>query len=143
VRSARPLQFEAKGVEQPVTLYDVEGIGGAYKLFLPAAEEALALLREEIPLRCTVLEGKNLSGMVFTGSIVKLSVKGAEICCDHPITPLSHLRMQLIGHNGEVTPGDLYGKVVGTRTGHRPGYSVHFTAIPPQLMMFLQRLLPA
>ena len=143
LQSGGPLQFEAKGVELPITLFDVEGIGGAYKLFLPAREDALALLQKEIPLRCTVLEGKNLSGMVFTGSIVKLSVKGAEICCDHPITQLSNLRMQLIGHNGEVIPGDLYGKVVGTPTGHRPGYSVHFTAIPPQLMVLLQRLLPA
>jgi adenylate cyclase len=141
VRSVGPLQFEAKGVEQPITLYEVQGIGGAYKLFLPAREDALVLLRKEIPLRYTVLEGKRLSEKVFTGSIVKLSVKGAEVCCAHPVSLLSNLKMQLIGRNGEAIPGDLYGKVVGNAAEHRPGFSVHFTAIPPQLMVLLQQLL--
>jgi adenylate cyclase len=141
VRSVGPLQFEAKGVEQPITLYEVQGIGGAYKLFLPAREDALVLLRKEIPLRYTVLEGKRLSEKVFTGSIVKLSVKGAEVCCAHPVSLLSNLKMQLIGRNGEAIPGDLYGKVVGNPAEHRPGFSVHFTAIPPQLMLLLQQLL--
>jgi adenylate cyclase len=141
LQSAGPLQFETKGVEQPITLYDVQGIGGAYKLFLPAREDTLVLLQEEIPLRYTVLDGKRLSGMVCTGNIVKLSMKGAEVCCDHPVTPFSNLKMQLMGRNGEAIPGDLYGKVVGNPTGRRPGFSVHFTALPPQLMAFLQQLL--
>jgi adenylate cyclase len=141
VRSAAPLHVEAKGVERPLTLYDVQGIGGAYKLFLPAREDALVLLQEEIPLRYTVLDGKRLSGMVCTGNIVKLSMKAAEIRSDHPVAPLSNLKMQLMGRNGEAIPGDLYGKVVRNPTGHCPGFSVHFTAISPQLMAFLQQLL--
>jgi adenylate cyclase len=141
VRSAGPLQFEAKGVEQPIILYDVQGIGGAYNLFLPAREDALVLLREAIPLRFTVLDGARLSGIVCTGSMVKLSMKGAEVYCDHPVTPFSTLRMQLIGRHEEAIPGDLYGKVVGHPTGHGPGFAVHFTAIPPQLMVLLQQRL--
>jgi adenylate cyclase len=141
VRSAGPLQVEAKGVEQPITLYDVQGIGGPYNLFLPAREGALVLLREAIPLRYTVLEGTRLSGIVGSGRMVKLSMKGAEVCCDDPVTPFSHLKMQLIGRNGEAIPGDLYGKVVGHPTGRCPGFSVHFTAIPPQLMVLLQQRL--
>ena len=141
VRSAGPLQVEAKGVERPLTLYDVQGIDGPYNLVLPAREDALVLLREAIALRITVLDGTRLSGRVCTGSLVKLSMKGAEVCCEHPITPFSHLKLQLIGRNGEMIPGDLYGKVVGPPTGHRPGYSVHFTAIPPQHMAFVQQLL--
>jgi adenylate cyclase len=141
LQSAGPLQFEAKGVERPITLYDVQGIDGPYHLFLPTSEGSLVLLREAIPLRYTVLDGTRLSGIVYTGSIVRLSMKSAEVCCDHPVTPFSHLKMQLITHNGEAMPGDLYGKVVGNPTGHCPGFSVHFTAIPPQLMVLLQQRL--
>jgi adenylate cyclase len=136
-----PLQFEAKGVELPITLYDVQGIGGPYHLFLPVREDALVLLREAIPLRYTVLDGTRLSGIVCTGSIVRLSMKGAEVCCAHSGTPFSHLKMQLIGRNGEAMPGDFYGKVVGNPTEHCPGFTVHFTAIPPQLMVLLQQRL--
>ena len=143
LRGIGPLHFEVKGVELPITLYDVHGIGGPYNLFLPVREDALVLLREAIPLRYTVLDGARLSGSVCTGSLVKLSMDGAEVCCDHPVTPSSYLKMQLIGPNGEAIPGDLYGKVVGNSTGSSAGFSVHFTAIPPQLMVVLQRLLHA
>jgi adenylate cyclase len=139
VRSAGPLQVEAKGVEQPLTLYDVQGISGAYRLFLPVRDDTLVSLREGILLRYTVLEGQQLSGMVGTGSIVKLSMRGAEVHSDQPIAPLSHLKLQLIGRHGGAIPGDLYGKVVGNPTEPRRGFSVHFTAIPPQLMVLLQQ----
>jgi adenylate cyclase len=141
VRSVGPLQFEAKGVERPITLYDVRGIDGPYNLVLPAREDALVLLREAIPLRFTVLEGTHLSGMVCAGSMVKLSMQGAEVHCDHPVTPFTNLRMQLIDRNGEALPGDLYGKVVGYPADRATGFTVHFTAIPPQLMTFLQQRL--
>jgi adenylate cyclase len=141
VRSAGPLQVEAKGVEQPLTLYDVQGISGAYRLFLPARDDTLVALREGILLRYTVLEGQQLSGMVGTGSMVKLSMQGAEVHSDQSIAPLSHLKLQLIGCHGEALPGDLYGKVVGSPTEPRCGFSVHFTAIPPQLMVLLRQRL--
>jgi hypothetical protein len=92
-------------------------------------------------LRYTVLDGTRLSDTVCTGSVVKLSIKSAEVCCDHPVTPFSHLKMQLIGRNGETMPGDLYGKVVGNLMGHGPGFAVQFTAIPPHLMVLLQQRL--
>jgi len=141
VRSAGPLHVEVKGVAQPITLYDVQGVDGIYNLCLPTSEDALVRLREEIPCRYTVLEGKQLSGMVFLGSVVRLSVTGAEVRSDQAVAPLSDIRMQLIGRHGQEIPGDLYGKVVGYPTGHDRGFAVHFTSIPPQLMVFLQQLL--
>jgi hypothetical protein len=128
-------------VEQPITLYDVRGVDGIDPLVLPAREDTLVPLREEILLRYVVLEGQHLSGVVGTGSIVKLSRQGAEVHSDQPIAPPNHLKLQLIGRHGEAIPGDLYGKVVGNLTGHCPGFAVHFTAIPPHLMVFLQQVL--
>jgi adenylate cyclase len=142
VRSVGPLHVEVKGMTQPVTLYDVQGIGGKYNLLLPARDdtaEALVRLREEISLRCTVLAGKHPSGVVFTGSVVRLSAKGAEVRSDQSVAPLSDLKLQFIGRNGQEIPGDLYGKVVGYPTDRDTGFAVHFTSIPPQLMMFLQQ----
>ncbi len=57
----------------------------------------------------------------------------------HAVQP--YLKMQLIGRNGEAMPGDFYGKVVGNPTEPCPGFTVHFTAIPPQLMVLLQQRL--
>jgi adenylate cyclase len=143
VRSAAPLYVEAKGVERPLTLYEVQAIGGAYNLALPGRkdlQQALVRLPQEIPLRYSVLAGKHASGLVFTGSIVKLSEKAAEIRSDHPVAPLSDLKMQLIERDDREIPGDLYGKVMGDSTECGTGFIVHFTSIPPQLVLFLQHL---
>jgi adenylate cyclase len=144
VRSVGPLHVEVKGMTQPITLYEVQGIGGQYNLLLRArddAADALVRLREEIALRCTVLAGKHPSGLVFTGSVVRLSATGAEVRSEQPLAPLSDLKLQFVGRNGQEIPGDLYGKVVGYPTDRDSGFAVRFTSIPPQLTMFLQQLL--
>jgi adenylate cyclase len=144
VQSAGPLHVEVKGVEQPITLYEVQAISGRYNLALPARQDvaaALVQLREEVPLRYTVLEGKHPSDMRFSGRVVKLSLQGAEVHSDQPIALLTDLKLQFIGRNGQEIPGDLYSKVVGYPAGHGPGFAIHFTAIPPELLPFLQRLL--
>jgi hypothetical protein len=77
---------------------------------------------------------------VFEGSFVKLSVKGGEICADDPGLPLSNLRIQLTGLNGEEIPGSLYAKVLGKPTDRRASFSVRFTSIPPAIAAFFRGL---
>jgi adenylate cyclase len=67
VRVKAQMRVEAKGIEMPLTLYQVRGISGEYNLFLPEREDVLLPLHQEIPLRCTVLEGKHLGGTMFKG----------------------------------------------------------------------------
>ncbi len=138
LRIAEQIQIEAKGVDQPTTVHDVRGIGGAYNLFLPDREEALVPLRETIPLRYTVLEGKHLGGAASTGRFVKLSAKGAEVYADHPMALWSDIKIQLTGSNGEPLPGDLYAKVQRNVVENHPGFYVHFTSISPEIATFLQ-----
>jgi adenylate cyclase len=135
------MQVEAKGIDKPLTLYEVQGIGGGYDLSLPEREDALVALPHEIPLRYTVLEGKHLGGAVFMGSFVKLSAKGGEVRCEHPIAPLSEIKIRLTAINGEEIPGDLYGKVVGKPTDCGTSFAVHFTSIPLEVATFLHSLL--
>jgi adenylate cyclase len=134
------IAVEAKGIEQPVTLYDVRGIGGAYNLFLPERTEVFLPLHEEIPLRYTVLEGKHVAGSVFRGAFVQLSAKGGEVRSQHPVSPLSDLKMRFIGDTGEEVAGDVYGKVVGKPTDGRASFAVRFTSIPPEVATFLHTL---
>ncbi len=134
------IAVEAKGIEQPVTLYDVRGIGGEYNLFLPEREAMFLPLHTEIPLWYTVLEGKHVGGTVCTGAFVQLSVKGGEVRSEHPVSPLSDIKIRLIGATGEEIAGDLYGKIVGTPTDRRASFAVRFTSIPPEVATFLHGL---
>jgi adenylate cyclase len=131
VRVKAQMRVEAKGIEMPLTLYQVRGIGGEYNLFLPEREDVLLPLHQEIPLRYTVLEGKHLGGTMFRGTFVKLSGKGGEVRCEHPVAPLSEIKMRLMGTNGEEIPGDLYGKVVGKPTDSGIAARLFLSASPP------------
>ena len=141
LRMAEQIEIEAKGIDQPTTVHDVRGIGGAYNLFLPDREEGLVPLRETIPLRYTVLEGKHLGEAAFTGRLVKLSAKGAEVYADHPMALRSDIKIQLTGGNGEPLPGDLYAKVQRHVAENHPGFYVHFTSISPEIAASLQGML--
>jgi adenylate cyclase len=140
VRVNAQTQVEAKGIEKPLTLYEVQGISGEYNLFLPEREDTLSPLHPEIPLRYTVLEGKHLDGIIFKGSFVQLSGKGGEVRSEHPGTLWSDIKMQLMGTDGGAIPGDLYGKVVGKPTDPRASFAVRFTSIPPEVAAFLHSL---
>jgi len=140
VAVAAQIAVEAKGIEQPITLYDVRGIGGEYNLFLPEREEMFLPLHDEIPLQYTVLEGKHIGHTIFAGTFVQLSVKGGEVRSEHPVFPLSDIKIRLIGATGEEIAGDLYGKIVGTPTDRRASFAVRFTSIPPEVATFLHGL---
>jgi adenylate cyclase len=134
------IAVEAKGIEQPITLYEVHGIGGAYKLCLPEREETFLPLQAELPLCFTVLEGKHLGGTRLTGAFVRLSGKGGEVRSEHPVPLLSDIKMRLIGATGAEIAGDLYGKIVGKPTDTRASFAVRFTSIPPEVATFLHSL---
>ena len=54
-------QVTPKGVKQPITIYEVGGIGGEYNLFLPKEkEEELFPLAENIQLKYTIMDDKDV-----------------------------------------------------------------------------------
>jgi adenylate cyclase len=138
---ARQMQIEAKGVDRPITLYDVQGIGGAYNLFLPESAETLVPLQEALAFQYTVMEGKHLSGAVCTGRLVKLSDRGGEVHTDTAMVPWSNIKIQLTDWSGTIIPGDLYAKVMGPPPAGVAGFAVRFTSVPPAVRTFLQNLL--
>jgi class 3 adenylate cyclase len=137
---ATQIAVEAKGIEQPLTLYDVRGIAGAYNLLLPEREERLLPLQDGIPLQYTVLEGKHIGRTVYPGTFVQLSMKGGEVRSDHPIPPLSDIKIRLQAPTGDEVAGDLYAKIVGQPTDRRASFAVRFTSIAPEVATFLHSL---
>jgi class 3 adenylate cyclase len=140
VRLSKQMEVEAKGLTEPITLYELHGIGGAYDLFLPEHQETLLPLRQALPLQYTVLEGEHVGRAVYQGSFVTLSARGGEVRSDAAVAPWSNIRVQLLSRVGEGSPGELYAKVLR----HLPegaGFYVHFTSIPLEVAAFFQRLL--
>jgi len=138
---AEQMQVTAKGIEAPITLYDVRGVGGTYNLALSSTEEPLWPLPVAVPLWYTVVEDKRPGSMALAGHLVKVAHKGGEIRSQHAIAPLSDIKIQLTDGHGRPVPGSLYGKVLSYAPQPRGGFPVRFTAIAPEAAPFLQRLI--
>jgi PAS domain S-box-containing protein len=141
LRLGRQMEVTAKGIEHPITLFEVLGIGGRHKLSLLQTAEALVPLAEEIPLRYAIVEGTHLSDRMFKGSVTKLAPHHAEVRLENPVPMLSNLKMRLIGGEDQEIPGALYCKVVGAVSGESKGFSVHFTSMSLEIERILRGLL--
>ena len=141
LRAGKQMEVKAKGIEQPVTLSEVLGIGGPHRLFLPETTEALAPLIEKIPFRYEIVEASHLGGEVYKGTLTKLSLKAAEARLENPVPTLTNLKMHLIGTDVQEIPGTLYAKVVGTVAGSSTDFSFRFTSVSPEVETFLRVLL--
>ena len=140
LRIAQQMEIEVKGIDGPITLYDIRGIGGEHNLFLLEGEDRFIPLPEGIPIKYTLLEGKYLGGTTFKGSLVKLSSKGGEIHSDMRVSAWSNIRIQLTNLVGEPIPGYLYGKIIKQCSEGPTGFSVHFTSMTPEVVAFFQSL---
>ena len=78
LKPGKQVEVNLKGIEHPVTLFEVLGIGGSHKLLLPDTTETLIPLAEEIPLRYEVLEASRIGGEMLKGSFIRLSPRGGK-----------------------------------------------------------------
>jgi len=133
-------KVQPKGVQQPITIYEISGIGEPYNLILPEPEECLVLLRRPIPIIYTPLAGKTLTSIIYRGRITKLSNQGAEIgvtprdlsCIPDP---LSDLKINLIDINDRWTISeDTYAKVLDSSEN---SFYIHFTFMPARVAQIL------
>jgi adenylate cyclase len=127
-----------KGAETPLRIYEVGGIAGHYNLALDGKDHPLLPLTQHIPLRYTVLEGKNAHKKEFEGSVVRLSKKCAEINLGRPVSLLTNLRMNLRDVDENLSTRHFYGKVI-KRSGER-GLTqlIRFTSVPPEVDAYFQ-----
>jgi PAS domain S-box-containing protein len=140
LKVGQQIEVKAKGVEHPVILSEVLGIGGKYKLLLTETNEPLLALPEEIPLRYEIVESSQMGGERHRGALTKLARKWAEARLETPVPPLSNLKMRLIGSDGQEMPGTLYGKVVASVPGSTSRFTVRFTSVPPEIEAALREL---
>ncbi|MGK7873704.1 MAG: adenylate/guanylate cyclase domain-containing protein [Xenococcaceae cyanobacterium] len=146
VRISGRKQVKPKGVKQPITIYEVSGIGGFHNIFLPREEEIFLPLAEEIPLQYTMLEGKHLDGRAFKGSLVKLSAKGAEVRCyqfeeEAVPSPLTNIKLNLLAPDNQADASeDIYAKVLEKKASEPGSFYIYFTAKPPEIEARLEAL---
>lgn len=127
-----------KGAETHLRIYEVGGIAGRYNLAWGGKDPALVNLARQIPLRYTVLEGKDVGKQWLKGSVVRLSEKTAVIALDEPLELLTNLKMNIGDVDEKLSDRDFYGKVIGCSEDNRQKYVIRFTSVPPEVDAYFQ-----
>jgi adenylate cyclase len=140
LKLGRQTEVRPKGVEHPITLFEVLGIGGRHKLLVTEPTDTLIPLPDEIPLRYEVLDSSHAGGKMAKGGLTKVSSKGAEARLETPVPNLSNLKMHLVDSGGQEIPGTIYGKVLDAVPGSSTGFSIRFTSVSPEIETLLREL---
>jgi len=135
------LHVHPKGFTEPITVYEIGGIGGTFNLFLPKTTIDFVVLKNKIPIQYIVLTGKHLGQEFCQGTIVKLSANGAEIHTQRSLELLSNLKINLVmGTEKAKGLGDIYAKVVEKSVDSPNHFGIRFTGIPPEIAALLSYL---
>jgi class 3 adenylate cyclase len=138
VRSTMQAQF--KGLDQPVTLYEISGIRGAYELTLPEKPaETLVTLAAPLPMACFLIEGKMVSETAIPGALLRLAgAHNAEATIEGQVTVYTNVRLTL-EPPGHAPLTDVYAKVVASEPLDTKAARVRleFTALPEDAKAFL------
>ena len=145
VKTNGSMEVEPKGVSQPISIYDIQSIGGIYNLELPSLHDSLQILPIAIPITYRILEEKHLGTDIFTGEIRRLSPYGAEIFSDQDIPVLTNLKLhlQVVAPDSQLEiVGDIYAKVLKPQELDHENYQriyVHFTTVSSDVKAWIDK----
>lgn len=127
----------AKGFPEPITAFEVLGIGGEYDLHLDDVDLHLEELDAPLEARYRLMLGKNDEGPEQTGRVLSLSAMAATLSGDGALEPLANIKLRLSAPSGDEIEGDVYAKVIASGDEHK----LRFTAVPPAVATFIADLL--
>lgn len=135
LRARGTFRVMPKGAREALTIFDVRGLtrdDGSIDLREPVVHRRI--LSAAVPVRFTVLEGKDASGDAHDAKLVSLDDRGdAELASLVVPDLLANIKLQCAGLDTE----DAYAKVVAHDRG---GFHVRLTAVPPRLAEALTAL---
>ena len=130
IRLGRQFEVDAKGLREPITLHEVNGIGAPFNLDLKQQLEPMEALPVPLEIEFVELADKKLDGPQTPGRLEALADDRAVLHSDRPLELMSNLRLNL-RDKGEAGEADFYAKV--TEYMEEPAdsrYQVTFTSLP-------------
>jgi len=135
-------QVMPKGVKEPITIYELGGIGGVYNAYLPEKKKVeLMALKQSVDIEFTILEGKHAGVEKHVGKIIQIAGLELIIQSDLNAERLSNIKITLTDDNNQEITTELYGKVVEELNQlDKPSFRVKLTSVPPEASTYLKEL---
>jgi sigma-B regulation protein RsbU (phosphoserine phosphatase) len=90
------IEVQFKGVEQPLTLYDIRGMAGPYRVALrDKPQETLTPLSVPLALTCYRLHGKAVSAVGIAGQMTAVGLASATVVLDGEVAVHDNLQVLL------------------------------------------------
>jgi adenylate cyclase len=127
------IEVQFKGVEQPLTLYDIGGMTGPYQVALQARpQEELTPLSAPLALTCHRMDGKVVAAVGMAGQMTALGLSSATMVLDGAVAVHDNLKLLLEppGHDTY----EAYAKVMACASGE---VVVAFTMLTEEAQAFL------
>jgi len=141
VKTSGKRQVQPKGIQQPITIYEVDGVGGFHNLYLPKRETKWVTLETPIPLQYALIDDKQVSPAVQQGRLIWLSAHGGIIqAASETLLPAELTNLKLnFEFNHPTLRADIYAKVTALQP-ERACFGVEFTAVTPALQRQLEQV---
>ena len=124
-----PTQLEAKGLSEPLALYELRTLRGRFAQAVQA-EETGAEVAVSLPLTCRVIDGKVVRAESIEGEVVRLARHELVARLGASLDPLTNLRLRLRYPAQGAESEDIYGKIVRAEgTGAPRLVRIHLTSI--------------
>ena len=130
-----------KGTEGSIRIYEIGGISGTYNLALETKDTSLVELIEPVPLKYSVIGGKDIGNVQRSCRMHRLSRKNVEAAFEGKLDLLTNIKMNLVDVPEELSFKDIYGKVIEIADSESFRYMVRFTSTPPEVNSYFQALL--
>ncbi|MCJ8279004.1 MAG: adenylate/guanylate cyclase domain-containing protein, partial [Rivularia sp. ALOHA_DT_140] len=140
IKISGDMEVKPKGFTEPITIFEVGGIGGKYNLFLPDKKTSLKSLEKEIPIRYRISQGKHISDQELKGFFVKLSLESAQLSTTEPLKMFSNLQIQLFVEEEKLNQQHIYGKVVKVLDESPNNFIIRYTALPIEIKAWFENL---
>jgi len=109
-----PVLLEAKGLSEPLRLYDLRSLRGRFaRGGVPEAGAASREVAVSLPITCRVIDGKVVRPDAIDGEVVRLAGRELVGRLAAPLAPLTNVRLRLRYSAQGPESEDIYGKVVG------------------------------
>ena len=134
------LKVEMKGVPGVVTLYDVNGVGEPFNVFLPRREETPKRLKGSLKIEIDRLEHKMVSDRQLHAFLTHASLTTAILLVKGELLQWEDLRLRVVRHDVQVIEGEIYAKVVSVESlGEDCQAEVRFTSMSPEVYRIIRQ----
>jgi len=123
---APPVRVELKGLDAPVALYELRGLGGRWA----QRREAVAESGRDVslPLVGWIVDGKQVRSESFAGRVRRVGARHLDAEVETSLAPLTNVRLRLTWPDLGRVSGDLWGKVTGEAAGR---VRIDLTSVDP------------